>query len=72
MSMLTTAGETAGRLEVPLHLPMQAAPIDRTPSAAALQSGAGVEAAFSFSDILSGAGKVASALAPAVGGLLGI
>jgi len=65
MSTLTTA-------EAPLHLPTLAAPVDRTPSAAVLQSGSGVDAAISFSDILSGAGKVASALAPAVGGLLGI
>ena len=68
MSTLTTAGHA----EAPLHLPTLAAPVDRAPSAAVMQGGPGVEAALSFSDILSGAGKVASALAPAVGGLLGI
>jgi len=48
-----------------LRLPLQTAPIDRSPSAAAL-SGSGVEASFDFGDIL---GTIAKAAGPALGQL---
>jgi hypothetical protein len=50
-----------------LRLPLQTAPIDRSPSAAAL-SGSGVEASFDFGDIISSIGK---AIGPAIGPALG-
>jgi hypothetical protein len=46
---------------VSLRLPSQAAPIDRTPSPAAL-SAAGVDASGIFDDIVSGIGSVAGPL----------
>lgn len=45
-------GPAAGRL----CLPMQAAPVDRTPSGVALAAGSGVEAAGLWDSIKTGAG----------------
>jgi hypothetical protein len=53
-----------------LRLPLQTAPIDRSPSAAAL-SGSGVEASFDFGDILSGlAQQAVPALVQAAPGII--
>lgn len=53
-----------------LRLPLQTAPIARSPSAATL-SGSGVEASFDFGDILGGIAKVAGpALVQAAPGII--
>lgn len=56
-----------------LRLPLQAAPIDRSPSAAAL-SGSGAEASFSLSDITGVLNTVGQVAGPVMGilGSLGI
>jgi hypothetical protein len=51
-----------------LRLPMQAAPVDRMPAAAAL-NGSGMEASGWFDDIVGGIGAVSQAAGPILGAL---
>jgi hypothetical protein len=55
-------------------LPVQAAPVNRTPGSAALSGGSGIEASGWFDDIVSGIGTVADVVktvAPVAGPVLG-
>ncbi|MFP4575220.1 MAG: hypothetical protein ACLFT9_06300 [Coleofasciculus sp.] len=52
-------------------LPIQAAPVERTITGAAISNPNGVEANGVFDDIVSGIGKVAQVVGPALGPLLG-